>query len=259
MSLVTINESENGIIELTLNDPNRRNAMGQEMADSFRSAVGEISRDPKLRSLIITGAGQAFAAGGDLQMLKAKSQLDVATNRQRMLEFYHSFLCIQSLAVPTIAAVNGHAIGAGLCVAMACDFRVIASSAKLGFTFTKLALHPGMGASLFAPRIAGMSVAIDLLVSGRVFSADEALRLGLTHHVVESEQVMTRSIEIAQSLQLTGPQAVAGLLQTLRPSPKELQVALEREADEQAKGYARDEFIEGVNAMIEKRTPKFGS
>ncbi len=203
------------------------------------------------------GAGDAFAAGGDLQMLQAKAKLDPDTNYQQMLEFYHSFLCIQTLAVPTIAAVAGHAIGAGLCLAMACDFRIISKQAKLGFTFTKLALHPGMGASLFVPRVAGTGVALDLLVSGRVFSAEEAKQLGLTQRVVERAEVMPAAVELAESLLLTGPAAVAGLLQTLRPSPAELQTALEREAREQSRGYARAEFLEGITATIEKRQPEF--
>lgn len=257
MSFVNVENTGDGIATLILNDPDRRNAMGEDMAAAFRSAIGELSVDSSVRVLIITGAGKAFAAGGDLNMLKAKSQLDAATNRERMLQFYESFLCIQSLRFPTIAAVNGHAIGAGLCVAMACDFRVIASNAKLGFTFTKLALHPGMGASLFVPRIAGMSVAIDLLVSGRLFSPSEALSLRLTQHVVDPQEVISTAQEIAFNIQLTGPQAVAGLLETLRPTSVDLRSALEREAEEQARGYARQEFIEGVTATIEKRPPRF--
>lgn len=257
MALVLLDQNEQGVATLTLNDPNRRNAMGREMADEFRETVAILKRSTSLRSVIVTGAGKAFAAGGDLQMLKAKSELDRETNKRLMLEFYNSFLCLQTLSVPTIAAVNGHAIGAGLCVAMACDFRVISTSAKLGFTFTKLALHPGMGASLFVPRIAGVSVATDLLVSGRVFSADEAKQMGLVQDVVASDQVLLSAKKIASDLLCTGPQAVAGLLKTLRPSSEELAKALEREADEQADGYSRAEFLEGVNATIEKRQAKF--
>ena len=257
MSIVTIQKSPDGIATLTLNDPDRRNAMGQEMAKAFKSAITEIADDRQLRSLIVTGRGKAFAAGGDLQMLKAKSEFDFETNRQLMLDFYNSFLCLQKLKVPTIAAVNGHAIGAGLCVAMACDFRVFSNLAKLGFTFTKLALHPGMGATLFLPRITGIAVATDLLVSGRLFSADEAMQLGLVRQVVEPDEVITTALNIAQSINSTGPEAIADLLQTLRPSPDELQMAIEREATQQAHGYAREEFLEGVNATIEKRPPQY--
>ena len=257
MSLIKLSRDRQGIATLTLNDPERRNAMGVEMAVEFEQAVKQLSQASDLRVLILHGAGDAFSAGGDLNMLKAKAKLDLETNRQQMLEFYHSYLCIHNLEVPIIAAVNGHAIGAGLCLAMACDFRIVASQAKLGFTFTKLALHPGMGASLFVPRVAGMGTALDLLVSGRVFTSAEAQQLGLTQTVVDSDQVLPTALTLAESLLSTGPAAVAGLLQTLRPSPAELQTALEREATEQSRGYARSEFLEGVTATIEKRKPDF--
>ena len=117
MSLIKLSCDEQGIATLTLNDPDRRNAMSVEMAAEFKQVVSELSHQTNIRVLILTGAGNAFAAGGDLQMLKTKSELDFETNRQRMLEFYDSFLCIQSLDFPTIAAVNGHAIGAGACLA----------------------------------------------------------------------------------------------------------------------------------------------
>ena len=257
MPLVVLEQNELGIATITLNDPDRRNAMGGEMAKQFREVVAKLRTSSTLRSVVLTGAGKAFAAGGDLQMLKAKSELDQETNKQRMLSFYESFLCLQNLSVPTIAAVNGHAIGAGLCIAMACDFRIFALEAKLGFTFTKLALHPGMGASLFVPRVAGHGVAADLLVSGRIFGAAEAGQMGLTQKVVPANEVVTSAIELANELLNSGPKAVAGLLKTLRPSPDELAEALEREASEQAEGYARPEFLEGVTATIEKRPAKF--
>lgn len=257
MSLIKLSRDHQGIATVTLSDPERRNAMGVPMAAEFEQVVTELSQEIDLRVLIVTGAGDAFAAGGDLQMLKAKASVDVETNRQQMLDFYHAFLCIQGLDLPTIAAVNGHAIGAGMCLAMACDFRIISKQAKLGFTFTKLGLHPGMGASLFVPRVAGMGAALDLLVSGRVFSAEEAKELGLTRIVVESTAVVPKAVELAESLLSTGPAAVAGLLQTLRPTHAELETALAREASEQSRGYARAEFMEGVAATIEKRKPEF--
>lgn len=257
MTLLRLSCDNQGIATLTLNDPQRRNAMSVQMAAEFKQVIGELLQRTDLRVLILTGAGGAFAAGGDLQMLKAKAKLDAETNCQQMLEFYHSFLCVQQLEVPTIAAVNGHAIGAGMGLAMACDYRIVSKQAKLGFTFTKLALHPGMGTSLFLPRIAGLGTALDLLISGRVFSAEEAKQLGLTQLVVDAVDVVGRAYELAESLLLTAPAAVAGLLETLRPKPAELQAALEREALEQSLGFARAEFLEGVIATIEKRKPRF--
>ena len=259
MGLVELEFDDQGIGTLSLNDPDRRNAMSLAMAEAFSHAINDVRKHVPARALIITGRGKAFAAGGDLQMLKAKAELEPSVNKGRMLDFYRSFLCIQDLAIPTIAAVNGHAIGAGLCLAAAADFRVISSTAKLGFTFTKLALHPGMGATLFLPRLIGFGPTTDLLVTGRIFDAQEAEKLRLTQNVCESDQVVGQSETIAKSILGTGPAAVSDLLSTLRPGSEDLNKALEREAEMQALGYARDEFIEGVTATIEKRSPLFSS
>ena len=248
---------DSSVAVVTLNDPDRRNAMSQQMAAEFSSVVGQLRTNPNLRAAILTGAGSAFAAGGDLEMLRKKAALDPETNRTKMLEFYDAFLCIQSLPFPTIAAVNGHAIGAGLCVALACDFRFVAEGAKLGFPFTRLGLHPGMGATCFLPRIIGRDMATDLLVTGRTISAGEAAGLGMFREVRSAEAIMPTALRLAESLAKTGPSAVAGLLKTLRPSSAELKATLEREAAEQSRNYASEEFVEGITAAIEKRSPEF--
>lgn len=257
MNRVALQRSPSGIATLTLNDPQRRNAMGSEMASAFARRISELRQESGLRGVIVTGAGTAFAAGGDLEMLRQKAALDQETNRTAMLEFYRDFLGILDLPVPIIAAVNGHAIGAGFCLALACEARVVSADAKLGLTFTRLGLHPGMGATYFLPRIAGLAVANDLLISGRVVDAAEAHSLGLVNHIVASNEVITRANEFAESFLTTGPEAVRGVLQTLRPTAEQLAAALEREASEQGRNYASQEFLEGVAAAIEKRSPRF--
>ena len=257
MGLVETSEVAPGVTTLTLNDPDRRNAMGLKMASEFREAVTELGFRTDLRVLIVTGAGQAFAAGGDLAMLQAKANVDPAQNRDDMLDFYRSFLCILDLPVPVIAAINGHAIGAGFCLALACEFRLVTADAKLGVNFVRLGLHPGMGATLFLPRAAGTSVANDLLISGRKIPAEEALQLGLVQQVVAPGELTQAAGDLAQSLLKCGPKAVAALLKTMRPSAEELQHALQREASEQAMNYAGDEFLEGLQAVVEKRAPQF--
>lgn len=258
MALVRLDEQPAGVATLTLSDPDRRNAMSLEMATEFRQTVNQLARRRDLRALILTGAGPAFSAGGDLNMLQQKAKLDPATNRADMLEFYESFLCLLKLPVPTIAAINGYAIGAGFCLALACEFRLAAAAAKLGLTFTRIGLHPGMGATLFLPRIAGAGVAHDLLISGRVVTANEAHQLRLVQQVVPDGELMAAANTLANSLLGAAPGAVSGLLKTLRPTAGELQSALEREAAEQARNYSSPEFREGLQAALEQRAPNFG-
>ena len=193
MSLVDLQLTPRGVATLTLNDPRRRNAMGAEMARSFAQRIGELQSHSGLRSVILTGAGSAFAAGGDLEMLREKAAAAPEANRVAMLEFYDAFLGILKLPVPIIAAINGSAIGAGFCLALACEVRVASTEAKLGLTFTRLGLHPGMGATCLLPRIAGWAVASDLLISGRVVNAAEARTMGLVNDIVAPELLMARA------------------------------------------------------------------
>lgn len=257
MALVLQSIDSQGVATLTLNDEANLNAMSDEMAREFASAVTALKGNRSLRALILTGAGKAFSAGGHLSMLEAKRTKTAEENRKGMIEFYNSFLCMRDLNVPLIAAINGAAVGAGLCVACACDFRVASDLTKLGFTFLKLGLHPGMGATYFVPRIVGASVATELLVTGRVINAEEALKVGIISRVVSSSEVMTTARAIADEILTCGPEATAQLLQTMRGDPAELKRALDREAQCQSVNYAGAEFAEGVCAVKEKRLPSF--
>jgi len=248
----------NEVGKITLNDPDHLNAMSEGMAKEFRTLVSSLPKEaPGLRAIILSGAGRAFSAGGDLDMLEKKRKLSGEENRLRMLDFYHSFLGILSLKIPLIAAINGHAVGAGLCLASACDMRIASKKAKLGLTFTKLGLHPGMGASYFIPRIIGQSSAYELLLTGRVIEAEEALRLGLVNRVEEPEKVEEAAVTLAEEVASSGPESVRQLLETLRGRQEDLERVLEREALCQAVNYASKEFAEGVKAAREKRQPQF--
>lgn len=256
MALVEYTKSSEHVGVITLNDPDKLNAMSEDMAVEFKKLISEI--DTKgLRALILTGAGRAFSAGGDLKMLQKKPEIEQEENKRIMLEYYNSFLCIRDLGVPLIAAINGHAIGAGLCLASGCDIRVCSQDAKLGVTFVKLGLHPGMGATYFFPRIIGISAAAELLSTGRVIKADEALSLGLVSHLVPADKVVEKAQSIASEIVSSGPLAVKLLTETLRKDIVSLKSSLENEAEAQKYNYASDEFKEGVQAIIEKRSPNF--
>ncbi len=258
MSLVEFERSADGVGTITLNDPDNLNAMGEDMAREFTALVERLRPDSSsLSCIILTGAGRAFSAGGDLEMLDRKRGLEGEKNRQLMLSFYGSFLGILKLNVPLIAAINGHAIGAGLCVASACDIRIAAEKAKLGFTFTRLGLHPGMGATYFLPRLLGVGTAMELLLTGRIVEAPEAARIGLISKVVSQESVIKEAQAIAAEIGECGPESVRQVLESVRAGAASLSHALEREALCQSINYKSAEFAEGVRAAIEKRKPQF--
>ncbi len=250
MSLVLFETKEKTAI-LTLNAPDSLNAMSEQMASEFSEAIDKVQKTPGLRAMILTGAGRAFSAGGDLEMLLNKTKLTREENKKRMLSFYNSFLKLRSLEIPTIAAINGHAIGAGLCVACGCDIRVASKGAKFGFTFTKLGLHPGMGATYFLREVVGASNSSLLLLTGRVIEDETALRLGLISDLVDSS--IERAKEIVSEIESSGPECTTQLLVSLRNPSNSLTDALNREAEAQSINYGGKEFLEGLTATKEKR------
>ncbi len=257
MALVLHSIDSDGVATLTLNDEANLNAMSDEMAGEFSSAVATLRNNPSLRAVVLTGSGKAFSAGGHLAMLESKRSKTPEENKKGMLAFYDSFLCMRDLNVPLIAAINGAAVGAGLCVACACDIRIASSRAKLGFTFLKLGLHPGMGATYFVPNVIGASAATELLLTGRIIDADEGYRLGLVSKICAAESLLSDAKSITQEFLSCGPVASAQLLRTMRGDPIALRTALEHEAECQSVNYGHAEFAEGVAAMREKRSPNF--
>jgi len=246
------------VAQITLSDVETRNAMSEAMASEFLVAVKKIKARPDVRVVILTGAGEAFSAGGHLSMLEAKTRLSVAENRAKMLEFYHSFLSITGLEIPVIAAINGHAIGAGCCLALASDIRIAASEAKLGFNFVSLGLHPGMGATYFLPRLVGPSLARELLFSGSIISAETAASLRLVNQIYPAVDVLAKAQELAEKIASNGPRAIRELKKNLNIGMLEgLESALQLEAEAQAEDYVGAEFLEGIQAAKEKRKPKF--
>jgi enoyl-CoA hydratase/carnithine racemase len=174
-----------------------------------------------------------------------------------MLAFYSRYLSVTRLPVPIIAAVEGAAMGAGLCVAMACDLCVVDDAAKLGFNFTQLGLHPGMGATYLVPRRAGAQRAAELLYTGRRFSGRDAVPLGLALEAVPATEVRPRALTLARTIASSAPLAVRGLKQALGVDRVALQQALEHEAREQAISYGSADLAEGLAATSARRAPVF--
>ena len=253
------------VVTLTFNDPSRLNAMTQAMGESFRAAIADLTADPSLRGVILTGAGRAFSAGGDLAMIEARAAQGAEHGprgrgqiRDGMRSFYQLFLSVRDLPCPVIAAINGAAIGAGLCVALACDVRIAASEARLGLNFTQLGLHPGMGATWTLPRLVGPARAAEILFSSRVLSGSEAAEIGLVSRAVAPSEVLPAARALAAEFAAAAPLAVRGVKRALRRSAEaSLEDQLSFEAQEQAACFESQDVHEGLAAARERRTAKF--
>jgi enoyl-CoA hydratase/carnithine racemase len=257
---------EGGVATLTFDDPERRNAMTEAMGRALAERVRELSAEDDLRAVILTGAGSAFSAGGDLDMIESKARAGVERpggevregHRRFMRAFYGLFLSIRELPCPALAAINGHAIGAGFCVALACDLRIAAQEARLGLNFTRLGIHPGMGATWLLPRLVGPAVAADLLFTGRVVDGIEAERLGLVNRALPRTEVMDAAGLLASEIAGAAPGAVRATKQSLaRSTEATLSEQLDTEASEQALNYESQDLLEGIAAARERRSPRF--
>ncbi|RYE95218.1 MAG: enoyl-CoA hydratase/isomerase family protein, partial [Methanobacteriota archaeon] len=176
-----------------------------------------------------------------------------------MRGFYNRFLHIRELPIPVLAAINGPAIGAGLCFALAADMRLAAKSAKMGVTFVGLGLHPGMGATYFLPRLVGPQLAARLTLTGEVVSGEEAAHMGLVLEAVEDEELMPRTMALAAKIASQAPVAVRSCVRSLRMQHDEgMDRALWREADAQSYCYSGPDLKEGVASIAAKRQPVFG-
>lgn len=256
-SLVSTHLEDDGqVAVLTLNNPSKLNALTEAMGDELVSKVDEVRNTGGVRVAVVTGAGKAFSAGGDLDWLLARHRDQPINNVRIMQEFYSKFLVVRSLPMPVIAAINGPAVGAGLCLALGADIRVATRGVKMGVTFTRLGLHPGMAATHFLPALVGPQVAADLLLTGRLVGAEEALSLGLVARVGDSAMELAR--DLAGDISSSGPVAVRTLVNTLRSRQNVgLEEAYKTEATAQSVCYPTMDLAEGVRALQEKRKPIF--
>jgi enoyl-CoA hydratase/carnithine racemase len=246
------------IAVVTLDLPERRNSMSTPMTTSWVRLMGLLRADEALAAVVVTGAGPAFCAGGDLSWIVKDPDAPVSELRSRMLAFYRSWLSIRDLEVPTIAAVNGHAIGAGFALALACDIRYAAADARLGVPFTSLGLHPGMATTWSLPDVAGRAVARDLLLTGRVVSGQEALTLGLVSRALPGDQVLAEAVAAAERVAAAAPIATTLTLLAVRDGGHAtFDDALQWEALAQAVTLATEDVHEGIAAAAAKRVPTF--
>jgi methylglutaconyl-CoA hydratase len=255
MSYNTITLSyEDRIALLTLNRPDKRNAISFELVEEFLRALDEVEASPAL-VLIVTGAGKAFSGGLDLENLKGLLGRTHAENVKDTQTMARLFRSIYEFPKPTVAAVNGAAIAGGTGLATMCDITVASTEAKFGYTEVRIGFVPAIVSS-FLVRQVGEKHARDLLLTGRIFGADEAYRFGLVNEVVSPEQLMPRVREIAGVLLENSP---ASLVATKRLIAgfgfEELNRQVAAAIDENARSRTTADFREGITSFLEKRKP----
>ena len=253
-----VERPSDGVALLVLDNPDQRNAMSDAMTEAWTVAVADLAGDTTVRAVIVTGEGSAFCSGGNTSWIASEPDATVDDLRARMLPFYRAWLAIRSLEVPTIAAVNGPAIGAGLCLALACDIRYAARSARLGAPFVRLGMHPGMAATWSLPEVVGPAAARDLLLTGRLVDADEALRLGLVSRVLDDATFLDEVLAVAAGVAATAPIATRLTKLALADGGHATyDAALQWEALAQPVTLATADLQEGIRAAREKRPPAF--
>ena len=246
-----------GVARLVLDNPDQRNAMSEEMTRSWVSAVEGLAGDRSVRVVVVTGEGSAFCSGGNTSWIASEPDAGVDQLRTRMMAFYRAWLSIRGLEVPTIAAVNGHAIGAGLCLALACDLRYAAEGAKLGAPFVKLGMNPGMAATYLLPNVVGEANARELLLTGRTVEAEEARQLGLVSRVFGRDAFADEVAAIAKGIAATAPVPSRYTKVALRDGHQDFESCVQWEALAQPVTLATADLQEGIAAAREKRAPVF--
>jgi enoyl-CoA hydratase len=255
---LSVERREDGVVVVTLDNPAKRNAMSDSMTASWSRLMADLRTDRDARSLVVTGAGRAFCSGGDTGWIGSEPDAPVDHLRTRMLAFYRDWLSVRDLEIPTIAAVNGPAIGAGLCLALACDLRYAAPAARLGAPFTSLGMHPGMAATWLLPEVAGLSTAREMLLTGRVVAADEARETGLVNRVLPQEGFLDAVLDVAGQVAAAAPVATRYTTLALRDGGHaSFEAAVQWEALAQPVTLATADLQEGLAAAREKRRPVF--
>lgn len=253
-----IDRKPDGVVLLTLDVPALRNAMVESLTTAWAAAMADLAADRSVRCVVVTGAGPAFCSGGDTSWIGSEPDASVDDLRARMMPFYKTWLGIRDLDVPTIAAVNGPAIGAGMALALACDLRYATPSAKLGVPFTKLGMHAGMATTWLLPEVAGLGAARELLLTGRIVSGEEAVGLGVVNRVLPAEGFLGAVLEIASGVAAAAPVATRLTKVALRGGGHaDFEAALQWEALAQPITLATADLQEGLAAQREKRPARF--
>jgi 2-(1,2-epoxy-1,2-dihydrophenyl)acetyl-CoA isomerase len=250
---------EDGVATLTFNRPERMNALSTPIMEGLLHGLPRLAGDPAVRVIVLTGAGRAFCAGGDVKSMaeggERRSAAEATAHLRSRMEVSR---ILHELPKPTIAMINGPAAGAGLAFALACDLRIAGASARLVTAFVKVGLSGDFGGSFFLTRLVGTAKARELYFTGRPVDAEEALSLGLVNRVVADDQLSDATMELARSL-AQGPQVAISLMKRNMNCAESggLAELLDIEAANMVQAARTEDHREAAKAFVEKRAPVF--
>jgi 2-(1,2-epoxy-1,2-dihydrophenyl)acetyl-CoA isomerase len=256
---VLLEGKHEGVATLVMNRPDRLNALNNELAMAVNDALGRIAKDETVRVVVITGAGRAFCAGGDLGTLGKGHQSGATHELEPLLRAgMQMVIKMRTMPQPVIAAVNGAAAGAGMNIALAADIRIATEEATFGQNFAKVGLFPDYGGTYFLPQLVGPAKAAELFYTGDMIDAKTALSLGIVNQVVPAAQLETEVKSLAQKIAQGPSLAIHAVKKALFASEeKELARALDNEVQEQIRCYLSEDCKEGIRAFFEKRRPNY--
>jgi len=247
---------DSGIATITLNRPDKRNAISYELIDDLIRALEDVKKSAA-RTLILTGAGKAFCSGMDLDDLKSLIGRTPEQNLEDSRKMVSLFRSLYEFPKPTIAAVNGAAIAGGTGLALLCDFTLAVPEAKFGYTEVRIGFVPAIVAT-FLLRQVGEKIARDLLLTGRIFEVQEALKMGLINEIVPAEKLLPRARELAAQLAQNSPLSLFNTKRLLTDHARaELDMQIEAAVRENAGIRESADFREGIESFLEKRNPKW--
>lgn len=251
-------KKEDGIATITLNRPQKRNAVNPKMLEELIDATYRVGCDPTIKVAVLTGAGKAFMAGGDLNELIPSVANGPFELRNSFQKGGQIVLNLRNMTKPVIAAVNGPAFGGGCSVALSCDIILASEHAKFNASFVNVGIHPDSGLIYFLPRLIGIAKACEMIFTGETIDAKEAERIGLVNRVVPARLLYPMTNELAKRL-ARGPSVAIGLAKVslYQGLTMDLISVLEAEARAQSMCFLTEDFKEGINAFREKRKPRF--
>ncbi|HXA15597.1 MAG TPA: enoyl-CoA hydratase [Thermoanaerobaculia bacterium] len=252
-------ETDNHITTITLNRPEKLNAFSGTMREDLLAALRAAAGDPRCRVVVITGAGRAFCAGGDVEYMSGLQKDGNVDAFRKLLDAGRDVVtAIVEMAKPVIASVNGIAAGAGCNLALACDYRIASDTAKLGETFVRIGIHPDWGGTWFLPRLVGPSRALELLMTGRMVDVAEALSIGMVDRVVPASELASQTTSLARTIADGPPIAIADIKRALAASrTNTLREQVDLESEHQSRAFLSHDAAEGLAALFEKRAARF--